>query len=342
MKKIAHKNDKGNIYLLLASFMLIVAVASSCKKEGKELSSTVQEVYSEGDALKIFDPGKKHFTINIDGDIREYYVHIPTGYDGTTAFPVVFMLHGSGGNGLKFYNISGWVEEGEKENIITVFPSSWKYDCVVDDGIEKYNAEKWNSYDLVVCDNNKKRNDVKFLSSIIEKLKQKYAINSNRIYMVGFSNGGEMAARCAVELSNKLAAVVSCAGALPPNFNASPQRLLPVFLQMGSADQKLMAKGGSPTPFPMDIALVISTYPAIQNVINAYTNCFALQPTYTGPVGNANKYLMVTYFGISGTPENIFSFVEVKDLEHQYPNGKNHPLKGAEVHWNWMKDFTLN
>jgi polyhydroxybutyrate depolymerase len=119
----------------------------------------------------------------------------------------------------------------------------------VDDGIEKYNAEKWNSYDLVVCDNNKKRNDVKFLSSIIEKLKQKYAIDTNRIYMVGFSNGGEMAARCAIELSNKLAAVVSCAGALPPNFNASPQRLLPVFLQMGSADQKLMAKVGSPTPF---------------------------------------------------------------------------------------------
>jgi len=41
---------------------------------------------------------------------------------------------------------------------------------------------------------------------------------------------------------------------------------------------------------------------------------------------------MVTYPRISGTPENIFSFIEAKDLTHQYPNGKNHPLKGAEAH----------
>jgi len=342
MKKTFRKNDKGYMYRLIILFVLIIAMASGCKKDGKEIVSDLQETSSDNNVSKLSEPGKKHFAINVDGDIREYYVHIPAGYDGSTAFPVVFMLHGSGGNGLKFYNISGWVEEGEKENIITIFPSSWKYDCVVDDGIEKHNAEKWNSYDLVVCNNNKKRNDVKFLSSIIEKLKQKFAVDTNRIYMVGFSNGGEMAARCAIELSNKLAAVVSCAGALPPNFNATPKRLLPVLLQMGSADAKLMAKAGSPTPFPMDIPLVISTYPTIQNVINAYINCFALQPTYTGPIGNVNKYLTVTYPGISGMPENIFSFVEVKDLTHQYPNGKNHPLKGAEVHWNWMKNFTLN
>ena len=342
MKKVFQKNDKKNMYPLIVSFILMVAITSGCKKEGKEISSDLQARCSDTNAAKLSDPGKKHFAVNVDGDIREYYVHIPTGYDGSTRFPVVFMLHGSGGDGLKFYNISGWVEEGDKENIITVFPSSWKYDCVVDDGIEKHNAEKWNSYDLVVCDNNKKRNDVKFLGIVIEKLKKKFAVDTNKIYMVGFSNGGEMAARCAIELSNKLAAVVSCAGALPPNFNAPSQRLLPVLLQMGSADEKLMAKVGSPTPFPMDIALVISTYPAVQNVINAYINCFALQSTYTGPVGNANKYLTVTYPGISGTPENIFSFVEVKDLTHQYPNGINHPLKGAEVHWNWMKNFTLN
>ena len=91
---------------------------------------------------KITTPGKHHFTITVHGDTREYYVHIPTRYDGKTSMPVVFMLHGSSGNGLRLYNISGWVQQGEAENIITVFPSSWKYDCVIDEGVEKHNTEK--------------------------------------------------------------------------------------------------------------------------------------------------------------------------------------------------------
>ena len=116
MKKVFQKNDKKNMYPLIVSFILMVAITSGCKKEGKEISSDLQARYSDTNAAKLSDPGKKHFAVNVDGDIREYYVHIPTGYDGSTRFPVVFMLHGSGGNGLKFYNISGWVEEGEKEN----------------------------------------------------------------------------------------------------------------------------------------------------------------------------------------------------------------------------------
>lgn len=55
--------------------------------------------------------GKQHFTIVTDGINREYYVHVPARYDAKNPTPAVFMLHGSGGNGEKFYNISGWKEE---------------------------------------------------------------------------------------------------------------------------------------------------------------------------------------------------------------------------------------
>ena len=173
-------------------------------------------------------PGKHHFAIVVEDDIREYYVHIPQGYDSTVSMPVVLMLHGSGGDGEKFYNISGWVQQGEAENIITVFPSAFKYDCVIDDGIKKHNAEKWTSYDLKLCNNIKRRDDVKFLTKVIEAVGTKYTIDTGRIYMVGFSNGGEMAARCAIELSDKLAAVVACAGSIPPDTTLGPSRILPV------------------------------------------------------------------------------------------------------------------
>ncbi|OWY22725.1 hypothetical protein C7N43_22635 [Sphingobacteriales bacterium UPWRP_1] len=74
-------------------------------------------------------PGKNRFVTNVDGFNREYYVHVPLSYTPNSAIPVVFMLHGTSGDGDKFYNTSWWKEVGEAENILTVFPSSWQH-CI--------------------------------------------------------------------------------------------------------------------------------------------------------------------------------------------------------------------
>lgn len=47
------------------------------------------------------------------------------------------MLHGTSGDGLKFYNISGWKELVEEENFITVFPSALSW-CLCMMEIEKH------------------------------------------------------------------------------------------------------------------------------------------------------------------------------------------------------------
>lgn len=289
---------------------------------------------------KPFTAGKNRFTTTVDGDTREYYVHVPAGYKATAAFPVVFMLHGSGGNGEKFYNISGWKELGETENILTVFPSSFQYPCVFDDGIQKPNAEKWSSYDLELCGGGTPKDDVKFLSQVIDELKQKYTVDEKRIYIVGFSNGGEMSSRTAIELSGKIAAVVACAGALPVDTSFVPVRKLPVLLQAGNSDDKLLAKLGTPNPLPMDFVQLFTDFPAVQEVANIFINAFALNTIYTTG-GNPNTILYADYNGTSGKPENVFRFMLVKGLGHSYPNGTNHPMKGAEVHWAWMKNYKL-
>ncbi|MCB0661839.1 MAG: hypothetical protein KDC24_03790, partial [Saprospiraceae bacterium] len=43
--------------------------------------------------------GKNDFTTTVDGIEREYIVSVPQGYDAKTNIPVVFMLHGTGGDG---------------------------------------------------------------------------------------------------------------------------------------------------------------------------------------------------------------------------------------------------
>jgi polyhydroxybutyrate depolymerase len=290
--------------------------------------------------VKSFTAGKNRFTTSVDGDTREYYVHVPASYNATAPFPVVIMLHGSGGNGEKFYNISGWKEVGEVQNILTVFPSSYQYPCVFDDGIQKHNAEKWSSYDLELCSGGTPKNDVKFLSQVIDEIKQKYTADEKRIYIVGFSNGGEMASKTAIELSDKVTAVVACAGALPIDTSFAPLRKLPVLLQAGNSDDKLMAKLGTVTPLPMDFNELFANFPPVQEVANTFINAFALNSIYTTG-GDPKTILYADYAGNSGKSENVFRFMLVKGLGHSYPNGSNHPMKGAEVHWDWMKNYKL-
>ena len=295
---------------------------------------------NDNDVVKPETPGKKRFTLVSDGRNREYYVHVPSGYNRKIPIPVVFMLHGSGGNGEKFYNISGWKEVGEAENILTVFPSSPQYSCVFDDGIKKHNAEKWNSYDLELCGGETAADDVKFISQVIDELKQVYQINEKRIYMVGFSNGGEMSSRAAMELSDKLAAAVACAGALPVDTSFLPVRKLPVLLQIGNSDDKLLAKLGTANSLPMDIDQLYANFPAVQEVTNTFVRALALDSNYkTG--GDPNTFVYADYTGLSAKNNQAFRFMLVKGLGHSYPNGKNHPMKGAEVHWEWMKNYQL-
>jgi polyhydroxybutyrate depolymerase len=315
------------IFFFTLITLTVASLIISCKNKNDE------------PPVKPFTAGKNRFTTTVNGDTREYYVHVPAGYKATTPFPVVFMLHGSGGNGEKFYNISGWKEVGETENILTVFPSSPQYPCVFDDGIQKPNAEKWNSYDLELCGGATPKDDVKFLSQVIDEVKQKYTVDEKRIYLVGFSNGGEMASRTAIELSDKIAAVVACTGALPADTNFIPLRKLPVLLQAGNADDRLMAKLNTTNPLPMDFNLLFSNFTALQEVVNTFINAFALDSIYTTG-GSANTFLYADYKGVAGK-ENVFRFMLVKGLGHSYPNGTNHPIKGAEVHWAWMKNFNL-
>ncbi|MFN8332099.1 MAG: hypothetical protein U0T81_12935 [Saprospiraceae bacterium] len=84
------------------------------------------------------------FTYNtVDSVKREYIVHVPPNYDSTKKVPVVFMLHGTSGDGELMYATSGWVEMSNKEGFIAVFPSSLKY-RIIDNG-EYKTITKWNT-----------------------------------------------------------------------------------------------------------------------------------------------------------------------------------------------------
>lgn len=280
-------------------------------------------------------PGRHDFATRVGGDLRRYIVSVPAGYDGVTPVPVVFMLHGTSGDGEKFYNISGWKELGEEQTILTVFPSSWHH-CILDDAQVKHTT-KWNSFDMpeILCPGQVPRDDVGFLRQVRDELVDRFAVDEARVYVVGFSNGGEMAARCAVEMSDVLAGVASAAGALPVDSAFTPLRDLPVSFLIGEQDDRATTLVGLPS-LPMDLPELFAL-PLFAGALATYRETFGLEPEYT-PSGSVSRVNSATFAGAAG---NVFRFSIVKGLAHQYPNGQNHPLQGARLHWEFLKDYRL-
>ena len=283
----------------------------------------------------------------VDGKEREYFIHLPDSYDGTKPFPLVFMLHGTSGDGEVFYNAYGWKELSETENFIPVFPSSGRYK-IIDDG-ENKTTTKWNT----VPDANwqfqpgeKGLDDIKFLRKVIEEMKMSYNIDSKRIYLNGFSNGGAMAAKCAVEMSDVFAAVAENAGSFFLDTVYIPKRKLPVLYQVGNQDYG-PGNEGPEVPLSMLDTLISTPGIAFQGgkhyrIAANHINNFNLHPEHD-VMGDTSFAVQALYQPVEPGPGTgyEFRFVLVKGLAHNYPNGNNHPFNAPRVHWNWMKQFVL-
>lgn len=322
------------VFRFLALICLTTSLFSSCSKNDDDLLTPISSKPIKG---------KNYFTTIVDGDEREYYVHVPKGYTGETAVPMVIMLHGTSGDGEKFYNVSGWKEVGEDENIITVFPSSWRY-CIIDNG-ETKNTTKWNTppdAEFSFCAGQKPRNDIKFLSTVIAEVYSKYKINNKRIYLSGFSNGGQMAAKCVIELSDKLAAIAENAGSFYIDSMYTPKRKLPVLFQIGNEDYGAGNTGPAMPLSGLDTMLRTPGLPylagRINRIANYHVKYLGLNPNFS-IAGDTTAVVVATYKSLSGGPDFRFSFV--KNLGHTYPNGDNHWMEAARVQWAWFKQFTL-
>ena len=71
--------------------------------------------------------------VELDGIDREYLVYVPE-RRAADRVPVVFMFHGSSGDGEQFLNGSGWREQADREGFVAVFPTGLRY-RVLDSGL---------------------------------------------------------------------------------------------------------------------------------------------------------------------------------------------------------------
>lgn len=154
-----------------------------------------------------------------DGIDRTYLLHLPNGYDGTSGIPLVIAMHGGFGNAYNIEYQSQLSTKADAENFIVVYPEG------VVGGL--LDISSWNAGWCCGYASNSDADDVGFIDALLDTLISLYAIDTNRIYATGMSNGGFMSYRLGCELPERIAAIAPVAASMAM-VDCNPFRAVPV------------------------------------------------------------------------------------------------------------------
>ncbi|MBI5949094.1 MAG: hypothetical protein HY875_13220 [Chloroflexi bacterium] len=177
-------------------------------------------------------PGEFVRRLKHGGRDRGYILHVPAIYSAARPMPLVFALHGGGGEAKGIAPLSGLSRLGDREGFIVVYP----------EGVEG----SWNDgrEDPDVPAQRLKVDDVGFITAIIDDVSGDYAVDPRRVYAMGISNGGFMSHRLGCELSGRIAAIGPIVATLPEALDCRPGRAVPVVMFVGDADPLVPYEGG--------------------------------------------------------------------------------------------------
>ena len=82
----------------------------------------VSDANAPDNPVYLDDNGTYMRSIDINGEVREYLIHIPDAYDGTQSFPIMLNFHGWTMSANDQMNVSDMRALSESEQFILVYP----------------------------------------------------------------------------------------------------------------------------------------------------------------------------------------------------------------------------
>jgi len=132
-------------------------------------------------------------TIEVGGTEREYILHIPDNLSPGENVPVVIALHLLGSTAESFEDLTKFSDKADQEGFIAVYPQGY--------------GNSWNAGGCCDPAASEGINDIEFISALIDTLIEEQPVDSQKVFIVGFSNGGIMAYTLASEISDKIAGI---------------------------------------------------------------------------------------------------------------------------------------
>lgn len=171
------------------------------------------------------------------GGDRPVTVHVPSSYDPATPTPLLILLHGYSVDGATQNFYFGLAAVAEERGLLYAYP-----DGTVDGSMENF----WNATDACCNLYGSSVDDSGYLLGLVDEIVSKVNVDPKRIYFAGHSNGGFMSYRLACDASDRIAAIVSLAGASYEDpTDCSAPAPLSVLQIHGTMDETIAYAGGT-------------------------------------------------------------------------------------------------
>ncbi|MGN8057628.1 alpha/beta hydrolase family esterase [Pedobacter sp. 22163] len=182
---------------------------------------------------------------------RTFLSYVPKSLSKESKPGLIIVLHGTGIDGAKIREWTGYEFDrmADDNSFIVLYPDGYKNGWNESRKTGSYPAKKENM------------DDVGFITALIEKYRSKYGVDPLKIYVFGYSNGGEMAFRLAIEKPDLLRAITTISANLPAqeNFNAHIGEIsTKIMMVNGTKDPITPYEGGKISLFGKDFGKVIS------------------------------------------------------------------------------------
>jgi polyhydroxybutyrate depolymerase len=265
-----------------------------------------------------------HSFVN-QGVVRNYTVYIPSSYDGSVAYPVVFNLHGYSSDNAAQTFYGDFRPIADTAGFLVVHPNG-----TLDASSNRF----WNAF------NSPGINDVQFFDALIDSLNVQYTIDLNRIFSCGMSNGGFMSYELACQLGNRIAAVANVTGSMGylRMTACNPQKPTPAMHIHGTADMTVPYNGSA------QFAAIDDVVDFWVNQTNASNNSIFMQWPDHDPSDGCTAEWYIYENGDRGSSVELFKVI---GGGHTWPGAPvnigvtNQDFSASEQIWRFFRQFEL-
>ena len=261
-------------------------------------------------------------TLNWDGIDREFTEIAPN--DQTTAKPVLFFLNGIGGT------------MGQVTSMFSADVADWFYiipeatEWKITNPMTVNMGNTWNvgakvqvlGFEIAL---NPDVDDSGFLMAILDSLENNYNIDTDSIFFCGFSLGGFMANRMAIEYSDRITGIASVSGTIPNEFvSQNPtQNILALHIH-GTADNTVKYNNGNVNIYAPGAGNINSTFGiGAEETVEYWRNFNACNETpiiYHYPIENETKNNITfdRYYYLNGENNSRVALITANNLGHDW------------------------
>ena len=281
--------------------------------------------------LSVFaQSGQTTKTMTWGGTEREYIEYVPANVSNPA--PVLFVLHGLGDNMTDMFDYTGFKAIADAHGWIVVTPQALEAQISLM-GYTLPLGTAWNSgvsasLAGTTIGVNENVDDAGFLLAILDDLIATYNVDQNNVFSTGFSMGGFMSNRMALEHADRFKAIASVSGTIGNVVaNTTPSRHINTMHFHGTADEMVSYENAELSYNGMSFSVGLGAEATVDFWKNA-NGCAATPSTYTFPdvasdgltfekyqYDNANEGIKTVFVKVNGgthtwynTPQNDIDY----------------------------------